>query len=101
MQTSIHPQYHDNITVTCSSCANTFTSGSTQQSITVEVCSKCHPFYTGEHRFLDVKGRVDKFQKKMEVAKQYQTTVKLQKNKKGKQKEEKAAKTLRELLSEV
>lgn len=100
MQTSIHPKYNEDIIVTCS-CGNKFTTGSTRSSITVEVCSKCHPFFTGEHRFLDVKGRVDEFQKKMEVAKKYQTSVKSNKNKKAGQKEEKQAKTLRELLSEV
>lgn len=100
MKTSIHPQYHENIIVTCS-CGNKFTTGSTKQSITVEVCYKCHPFYTGEHRFLDVKGRVDEFQKKMEVAKQYQSTVKTKKTDKNKGKSDSRAKTLRELLTEV
>lgn len=100
MKATIHPQYHENITVTCS-CGNKFTTGSTKQNITVEVCYKCHPFYTGETRFLDVKGRVDEFQKKMEVAKQYQATVKTRKNDKNKGKGDNRAKTLRELLTEV
>lgn len=100
MQKSIHPQYNENITVVCS-CGNKFTTGSTKPSLSVEVCYKCHPFYSGEQRFLDVKGRVDEFQKRMQVAKQYQSTVKANKNKKSNQKDEKQAKTLRELLSEV
>lgn len=99
MQTSIHPQYNQDVNVTCS-CGNKFTTGSTKTSITVEVCHKCHPYFTGEHRFLDVKGRVDEFQKKMQVAKQYQSSVKNKKNKKD-NKEGKQAKTLRELLGEV
>lgn len=100
MKAKIHPQYNENITVTCS-CGNKFTTGSTKQSITVEVCYKCHPFYTGEHRFLDVKGRVDTFKKKMEVAKEYQSTAKFRKNDKNKGKNDSRAKTLRELLTEV
>ena len=101
MKANIHPQYFTDTQVVCTACGNTFTSGSTKQQITVEVCYKCHPFYSGEQRFLDVKGRVDEFQKRMQVAKQYQSTVKANKNKKSNQKDEKQAKTLRELLSEV
>ncbi len=100
MKKSIHPQYNENVKVTCS-CGNTFMTGSTRDNITVEVCYKCHPFYTGEHRFLDVKGRVDVFQKKMQVAKQYQATVKSRKNDNNKGKGGSRAKTLRELLTEV
>lgn len=98
MKTKIHPTYYPSATVTCASCGNTFTTGSTKQNITVEVCYKCHPFYTGEHRFLDVKGRVDTFQKKQEIARKYQAAPKkLKKEEKG----EKKVKTLRELLSEA
>ncbi len=100
MKPNIHPTYYSNCIVTCSSCGNTFTTGSTKQSISVEVCYRCHPFYTGEHRFLDVKGRVDTFQKKQEIAKQYQTRASSKKRKKV-QKDEKQPKTLRELLSET
>ncbi len=100
MQTTIHPKYNEDVTVTCS-CGNKFTTGSTRTAISVEVCSKCHPFFTGEHRFLDVKGRVDEFQKRMQVAKQYQSTIKTKKNNKSGKKDEKPAKTLRELLGEV
>lgn len=100
MKLNIHPTSYPDATVTCSSCANTFTTGSTKQSINVEVCYKCHPFYTGGHRFLDIKGRVDTFQKKQEIAKKYQTTSSAKKHKKV-YKEEKQLKTLKELLSEV
>lgn len=99
MKANIHPTYFTDVTVVCSSCGNKFVTGSTVKDITVEVCFKCHPFYTGEHRLLDVKGRVDTFQKKMEQAKKYKATYG-DKKKKG-QKEEKKTKTLRELLSEV
>jgi len=100
MKAKIHPQYYLNAQVVCSSCHNTFTTGSTKQSISVEVCYKCHPFYTGEHRFLDVKGRVDTFQKKQQAAKKYQTTHVSKKHKKL-EKEEKEPKSLRELLGDI
>lgn len=62
MKAKIHPQYHQ-ATVTCA-CGNTFVVGSTKPSLNVEICAKCHPFFTGEMRFVDVMGRVEKFQKK-------------------------------------
>ncbi len=98
MKDKIHPAYIKDARVVCN-CGNTFTTGSTKKTIQVEVCSKCHPFFTGEHRFMDVKGRVDKFQKQQEVAKKYQA---MRKDKKTKNtgKEEKKTKTLKELLSE-
>lgn len=60
MKAQIHPQWHPEAEVTCA-CGNTFTVGSTAEKIHVVVCFKCHPFYTGESRFVDVKGRVDRF----------------------------------------
>lgn len=98
MKTSIQPKYFQDATVVCA-CGNTFTTGSTKQTISVEVCYKCHPFYTGEHRFVDSKGRVDTFQKKQAFAKQYRISYKGKKNKKQ-DKEEKKVKSLRELLQE-
>lgn len=100
MKSDIHPKYFTNTMVTCTSCGNTFTTGSTKQSITVEVCYRCHPLYTGEHRFLDVKGRVDTFQKKQEYAKIFKATASTRRHKKI-EKSEKEPKTLRELLSET
>jgi large subunit ribosomal protein L31 len=63
VKAKIHPQYFDAV-VTCT-CGNTFTVGSTKPKIDVEICSKCHPFFTGEMRFVDTMGRVEKFQQKM------------------------------------
>ncbi|OGK16392.1 50S ribosomal protein L31 [Candidatus Roizmanbacteria bacterium RIFCSPHIGHO2_01_FULL_39_12c] len=100
MQNNTHPQYYLDAAVTCRSCGNKFITGSTKQSISVEVCYKCHPFFTGEQRFLDVRGRVDTFQKKQEIAKKYQATVSSKKKSK-KQKEDKKVKSLKELLSEI
>ncbi len=98
MKGKIHPSYFNEAVVTCASCGNTFTTGSTKQSITVEVCYKCHPFYTGEHRFVDSKGRVDAFQKKQQAALKYQSSGTAKKKKE--EKSEKKVKSLRELLEE-
>ena len=62
MRQDIHPEYYQ-ATVTCN-CGNTFTTGSTKQEIKVEVCSKCHPFYTGMQKATRADGRIDKFNKK-------------------------------------
>ena len=62
MREGIHPTYHQ-ATVTCN-CGNTFVTGSTKESIHVEICSKCHPFYTGQQKAAQARGRVDKFNKK-------------------------------------
>lgn len=66
MKTDIHPTYHRPVTVTCS-CGHTFKTGSTVKEITVEVCSNCHPFYTGKQKLVDTAGRVDKFRKRQEA----------------------------------
>ncbi|WP_022853463.1 50S ribosomal protein L31 [Thermodesulfatator atlanticus] len=63
MKKGIHPEYHKKAVVRCA-CGNEIIVGSTLAEIKVEVCSKCHPFYTGEQRILDTSGRVDKFKKK-------------------------------------
>ena len=59
----IHPKYFSECTVTCG-CGNSFTTGSTREKISVEICSACHPFFTGTQKFVDTAGRVEKFQKK-------------------------------------
>ncbi|AHV95053.1 50S ribosomal protein L31 [Paenibacillus sabinae] len=62
MQTAIQPKYNL-VTVTCA-CGNTFEAGSVKQELRVEICSACHPFFTGKQKFLDAGGRVDRFKKK-------------------------------------
>ncbi|MGN0169972.1 MAG: 50S ribosomal protein L31 [Lachnospiraceae bacterium] len=62
MREGIHPAYYQ-ATVTCN-CGNTFTTGSTKESIHVEICSKCHPFYTGQQKATKARGRIDQFNKK-------------------------------------
>jgi len=70
MKDKIHPKYNSDVKVSCS-CGNAIETGSTVDKIHVEVCSACHPFYTGTAKFIDTAGRVDKFKAKMEMAKAY------------------------------
>ena len=63
MKKDIHPPYFNEAKVTCA-CGNVFTVGSTLKEIKVEVCSNCHPFYTGKQKFLDTARRVEKFQER-------------------------------------
>jgi large subunit ribosomal protein L31 len=60
MKTGLHPTYFPEAKVTCA-CGNHFTVGASRAEISVEICSKCHPFYTGEKKLVDVAGRVEKF----------------------------------------
>lgn len=75
MKKDIHPKIFANTKVTCS-CGATFETQSILEAIQVEVCSKCHPFYTGVEKFVDTEGRVDKFFKKQQVAKDKQKIIK-------------------------
>ena len=61
MKKNIHPKYHENARVICA-CGNTFSIGSTRPEIHVEICSHCHPFYTGKQKLVDTAKRVEKFQ---------------------------------------
>lgn len=67
MKAGIHPDYHD-ISVTCS-CGNTFKTRSTmgKDALTIEVCSQCHPFYTGKQKIVDTAGRVEKFRQRYNI----------------------------------
>lgn len=66
MKTEIHPQYHLDAKVTCA-CGNTWTTGSTSAEIRVELCSNCHPFYTGEQRIVDTEGRVERLMRRFNL----------------------------------
>lgn len=70
MKTGIHPKYFPNATVICS-CGNTWTTGSTRETIHTDMCGQCHPFYTGEQRMVDTEGQVDRFYKKLEIRDQF------------------------------
>ncbi len=67
MKTEIHPQYYPDATVTCL-CGNTFTTGATQPELKTEVCSTCHPFFTGTQRIMDTGGQVERFRRRQEKA---------------------------------
>ncbi len=62
MKPDIHPEFHT-ATVNCS-CGNSFQTGATQTELKVEICSKCHPFYTGEQRIVDTQGRVERMRRR-------------------------------------
>ena len=62
MKKDIHPKYYDNAVINCS-CGTVIKTGSTQEKMEIEICSQCHPFYTGKKKMLDVTGRVDRFKK--------------------------------------
>ncbi|HEY59284.1 MAG TPA: 50S ribosomal protein L31 [Anaerolineae bacterium] len=71
MKKDIHPKFYPDAKVICA-CGNTWTTGSTQKEIRTEVCSKCHPFYTGEQqRLIDIEGQVDRFYKKLQARQDY------------------------------
>ena len=67
MKKGIHPQIYKDAIITCA-CGNSFTTISTKKDIAVEICSACHPFYTGQRRFVDTEKRIDKFNRKMILA---------------------------------
>ncbi len=66
MRANIHPTYHENAMVTCS-CGNTFITGSTKRELRVELCSQCHPFFTGEQRIVDTEGRVERLRRRFNL----------------------------------
>jgi len=98
MKQAIHPQYFEEAQVICV-CGNKFITGSTQEVIHVELCYNCHPFYTGEQKFVDSASRIQKFQTRTEAAKKYQVVSKEKKEQEKKKTE--APKTLREMLSQI
>ena len=63
MKEKIHPKFYDDARVACA-CGHTFTTSSTRQQLKVEVCSQCHPFYTGQQRIMDTAGRVERFKQR-------------------------------------
>jgi large subunit ribosomal protein L31 len=63
MREGIHPKYFTDAVVTCV-CGSTFKTGSTQQEVRVDICSACHPFFTGKQKLMDTEGRIDRFRKK-------------------------------------
>ncbi|MBI9051932.1 MAG: 50S ribosomal protein L31 [Anaerolineaceae bacterium] len=71
MKKDIHPEYFTDATVTCA-CGNTWQTGSTKKAIRTEICSKCHPFFTGQQqRLIDIEGQVDRFYRRLQARKEY------------------------------
>jgi len=70
MKADIHPTFYPDAKVICA-CGNTWTTGSTQKVIHTDVCSQCHPFYTGEQRIVDTEGQVDRFYRKLQARQEY------------------------------
>ena len=70
MKQEIHPKYYPQAKVICA-CGATWTVGSTKEEIRVDICSNCHPFFTGEQRIVDTEGQVDRFYKRLEARQQY------------------------------
>ena len=68
MKQGIHPTWNPEANIVCA-CGNTFITGSTLSNIRVDICSSCHPFFTGQAKFVDTLGQVERFQKKLEVSK--------------------------------
>lgn len=83
MKHDIHPKYYTNAKATCG-CGTTFVVGSTSEKIEVEICSNCHPFYTGKEKIIDTAGKVEKFRAKREAASKAPKKAKKERKKKGK-----------------
>jgi large subunit ribosomal protein L31 len=79
MKAEIHPTYYPDAKVSCASCGRTWTTGSTKKELRVDICSNCHPFFTGEaQRLLDIEGQVDRFYKKLSARQTYVDSKKAQ-----------------------
>lgn len=77
MKQGIHPTYYPDAQVICA-CGNTWTTGSTRKQIRTDVCSACHPFFTGEQRIVDTAGQVDRFMRRLQQAEERAAQVKVQ-----------------------
>jgi large subunit ribosomal protein L31 len=92
MKPDIHPKYYSDAKVVCA-CGNTWVTGSTKPEIRVEICSKCHPFYSGEsQRIVDIEGQVDRFYKKLQARQDFEAS---------KQAREKAQKSPERTIAEL
>lgn len=80
MKKNIHPKYYPKAKVKCA-CGHSFTTGSTKEQIETEICSKCHPFYTGKEKIIDTLGRVERFEKRLSQKKTKKKKVRTKKKK--------------------
>ena len=100
MNKDLQPKIYKDCVVTCA-CGNTFVTNSIKSKIAVDICSNCHPYYTGKQRFVDTEGRLEKFEKKMKFAEARKATLESKKKSKEttqKNNETKTKKTLKEML---
>lgn len=67
MKADTHPAYHSRARITCA-CGNSFAAGSTKEAIDIEICSRCHPFFTGTEKIIDTAGRVERFKARRDAA---------------------------------
>jgi large subunit ribosomal protein L31 len=95
MKKNLHPKLYIDATVTCA-CGDSFTTLSTEKEIKVEICSNCHPFYTGQQKYIDTEGRIEKFTKKVEHAKN--TPIKTKKKRKVAKEKTSKEPTLKEMM---
>jgi large subunit ribosomal protein L31 len=79
MKKGIHPEWYPEAKVICA-CGNTFTTGSTRPEIRTDVCSACHPFFTGEQRMVDTAGQVERFMRRLEKGQEVRSEVKAQRS---------------------
>lgn len=98
MKANIHPTYHMDCQVTCS-CGNTFSTGSSLKTITADLCSACHPFYTNEMKFVDTQGRVERFEAMRRKAAAAKKASKSKKDESAK--DDQPVKTLKEMMQAV
>ncbi len=94
MRKGIHPTYYENATVICA-CGNTWTTGATVEVIRTDVCSACHPFFTGEQRIVDTAGQVERFMKRLEAKEKRIAEVRAQQEEYRRRKEEERKKRRR------
>ncbi|MBQ6154412.1 50S ribosomal protein L31 [bacterium] len=101
MKAKIHPQWQE-CKVTCA-CGNTFVTGGTTATMQVDICNKCHPFFTGEQKFVDKEGRLDRFRKKMEASKKRREAEakRLAEKRKREQEEKKASSTQPQTFKQI
>ncbi len=93
MKKGIHPKYYDDCQVTCA-CGNKFVTGSTVSEIKVEICAACHPFYTGQAKYIDTEGRIERFERKRKVAAVSRTKLQKKKDSQKTKKKKKNGKKL-------
>lgn len=99
MREGIHPKYYENATVICA-CGNTWTTGATVEVIHTDVCSACHPFFTGEQRIVDTAGQVERFMRRIEAKEKRIAEVQAQREAYRRRKEEERKKLRRGELEE-